>query len=153
MAAFDKEPGMKSEINNLNGAHKYIRILLADDSAAFRGAVSKLLEQLPQVEMVGVAADGYEALDLVASQRPDVVLMDLKMPRLNGLLATRKLRAEFPGVRVIIITLHDSAESKAASVAAGAARFIPKHRLRHELPAALTQLFPGHDGGAEEKQP
>lgn len=145
--------GMKSEINNGALAHKRIRILIADDSAAFRNAVCRLLEKLPEVEVVGTAEDGQEAVDLVVRTRPDLVLMDLKMPRLSGLLATRKLRAEFPGVRVIIITLHASAQSKAASEAAGAVQFIPKHRLRDDLPGALAQLFPGWPSRTEAKRP
>jgi DNA-binding NarL/FixJ family response regulator len=126
------------------------RVLIADDSAAFRTAVSRLLEQLSEVELVGVAADGEEALDLVENTRPDLVVMDLKMPRLDGLRTAIKLRAEFPRVRVIIISLHDSAESKAASRAAGAVRFIPKHRVRQELPDAIAELFPDASDPAEE---
>jgi DNA-binding NarL/FixJ family response regulator len=144
---------MKGETNKNLGAQQRIRVLVADDSAAFRNAFGLFLERLPQVEVVGIAEDGEHALILVASLRPDLVLMDLKMPRLNGLQATRKLRAEFPGVRVIMITLHDSKEVKAASTAAGADCFIPKRCLRDELPGALAQLFPGRPGGAEEERP
>jgi len=153
LAAFDKEPAMNGETNNNAGAHQRIRILIADDSAAFRNAVGQFLEQLPQVEVIGIAEDGEHALTLAASTRPDLVLMDMKMPRLNGLQATRKIRAEFPGVRVIMITLHDSEELKAASVAAGAERLILKRSLRDELPGALAQLFPDRAGGAEEERP
>jgi DNA-binding NarL/FixJ family response regulator len=112
-----------------------------------------LLARLPQVEMVGAAEDGVDALALVASTRPDLVLMDLQMPRLNGLQATRKIRAEFPEVRVIMITLHDSEDWKAASMASGADRFIPKNRLRQDLPGAIAQLFPGRAGGVKEERP
>lgn len=144
---------MKGATNNNAGAPKRIRVLIADDSAAFRNAFGLFLDRLPRVEVVGTAEDGEQALTLVASTRPDVVLMDLKMPRLNGLQATRKIRAEFPDVRVIMITLHDAKELKAASAAAGADRFIPKNRLRDELPGALAQLFPGRAGGAEAERP
>jgi DNA-binding NarL/FixJ family response regulator len=144
---------MNSEINDKAGAPQRIRILIADDSAAFRNAFGLFLERLPQVEVVGTAEDGEHALTLVASTRPDLVLMDIKMPRLNGLEATRKIRAEFPDVRVIMITLHDSEELKAASVASGADRFIPKSCLRDKLPGALAQLFPGRAGKAEKEQP
>lgn len=128
-----------------------LRVLIADDSGAFRTAVSRLLEQLSAVELVGVAADGEEAMELVASLRPDLVLMDLKMPRLGGLKATLKIRAQFPRVRIIIITLHHSAEAKAASLAAGAVRFISKHRVRQELPAAIAELFPAASHPAAEE--
>jgi DNA-binding NarL/FixJ family response regulator len=140
-------------MNDNAGAHQRIRTLIVDDSAAFRGAVGDFLDRLPRVEVIGAAEDGVHALALVASTRPDLVLMDLKMPRLNGLQATRKIRAEFPEVHVILITLHDSEELKAASVASGADRFIPKNCLRDELPAAIAQLFPSRGGGAEEERP
>jgi len=135
------------------GAHERIRALIADDSAVCRRAAVLLLAKLPQVEMVGAAEDGVDALALVASTRPDLVLMDLQMPRLNGLQATRRIRAEFPGVRVIMTTFNDSEESKAASVASGVDWFIPKECLRDELPGAIAQLFSGRAGGAEGARP
>jgi len=134
-------------------AHERIRTLIADDSALCRRAAVMLLAKLPQVQMVGAAADGFDVLALVASTRPDLVLMDLQMPRLNGLQATRKIRAEFPGVRVIMTTFSDSEESKAASAASGVDWFIPKECLRDELPGAIAQLFSGHAGGAEGERP
>jgi DNA-binding NarL/FixJ family response regulator len=148
-----KEPALNGETNDSAGAPKRIRVLIADDSAVFRTAVVRLLDGLPQVDTVGVAEDGLHLLVLVASTRPDLVLMDMNMPRLNGLQATRKSRAEFPDVRVIMITLHDFEELKAASLAAGAERLILKRNLRRELPGALAQLFPGSAGGAEEQRP
>jgi DNA-binding NarL/FixJ family response regulator len=144
---------MNDETSDRTGAHKRIRVLIADDSAAFRNAFGLFLDRLPQVEVIGVAEDGDHALALVASTRPDLVLMDLQMPRLNGLQATRKIRAEFPEVRVIMITIHDSEDWKAASVASGADRFIPKDRLRHDLPGVIAQLFPGRAGGVKEERP
>jgi DNA-binding NarL/FixJ family response regulator len=88
-------------------------------------------------------------LALVASTRPDLVLMDLQMPRLNGLQATRRIRAEFPGVRVIMTTFNDSEDWKAASLASGVDWFIPKECLGDELPGAVAQLFSGRGGVAE----
>jgi DNA-binding NarL/FixJ family response regulator len=145
--------GLVAPAADAEGAHERIRTLIADDSAVCRRAVWLLLAKLPQVEMVGAAEDGVDAVALVASTRPDLVLLDLQMPRLDGLQAARKIRAEFPGVRVIMTTFNDSAESKAASVASGVDRFIPKACLRDELPGAIAQLFSGHAGGAEGEQP
>ena len=145
--------GLVAPAADAEGAHERIRTLIADDSAVCRRAVWLLLAKLPQVEMVGAAEDGVDAVALVASTRPDLVLLDLQMPRLDGLQAARKIRAEFPGVRVIMTTFNDSAESKAASVASGVDRFIPKACLRDELPGAIAQLFSGHAGGAEGERP
>ena len=135
------------------GAHEPIRTLIADDSALCRRAAEMLLAQLPQVQMVGAAADGVDVLALVASTRPDLVVMDLQMPRLDGLQATRKIRAEFPGVLVIMTTFNDSEESKAASAASGVDWFIPKECLRDELPGAIAQLLSGRASGAEGERP
>jgi DNA-binding NarL/FixJ family response regulator len=145
--------GLVAPAADAEGAHERIRTLIADDSAVCRRVAVLLLAKLPQVEMVGAAEDGVDAVALVASTRPDLVLLDLQMPRLDGLQAARKIRAEFPGVRVTMTTFNDSAESKAASVASGVDRFIPKACLRDELPGAIAQLFSGHAGGAEGEQP
>jgi DNA-binding NarL/FixJ family response regulator len=135
------------------GFHERIPTLIADDSAACRQAAVLFLARLPQVEMVGAAEDGVDALALVASTRPDLVLMDLQMPRLDGLQATRNIRAGFPGVRVIMTSFNDSEESKAASVASGVDWFIPKEYLFDKLPMAIAQLFSGRAGGAEGARP
>ena len=137
--------------HGLAGARASVRILIVDDSAAYRSTVGLFLEGLKQVEVVGAAEDGDRALTLVASTRPGLVLMDLQMPGLNGLQTTRKIRDEFPDVRVIMISVHDSREWKVASMAAGADRFIQKHRLHDELPGAIAQLFPGRTGGTEAR--
>ena len=135
------------------GAHEPIRTLIADDSALCRRAAEMLLAQLPQVQMVGAAADGVDVLALVASTRPDLVLLDLQMPRLNDLQAARRIRAEFPGVRVIMTTFSDSEESKAAGAASGVDGFISKERLRDELPSAIAQLFSRRATGVEGERP
>ena len=129
-----------------------IRVLIADDSAEFRSALGQFLERLPYVELIGTAEDGEQALAMVASTGPDLVLMDIAMPRLNGLEATLKIHAEFPGVHVIIITLHDSEGLKAASVASQADRLIPKRCLHDDLPGAIAQLFPRRGDGAKAQR-
>ncbi len=153
MATCNKELVMNGKTNYPAGAPRRIRTLIADDSSEFRKAAGQFLERLPQVEVVGAAEDGEQALALVAGTRPDLVLMDLQMPRLNGLEATRRIHAEFPGVRVIVVTLYDSERWQAACVQAGADQFIPKHRLRDALPGALAQLFPGADLAGQTATP
>ena len=143
---------MNPKANISPGGRAHIRVLIADDSPPFRAALSQWLGQLPPVELVGSAGDGEEALVLVARTRPDLVLLDLIMPRRNGLEVLGRLCADFPEARVIIITLHALPELRAASLAAGADRFIGKHSLRAELPGALAQLFPRRRAEAALRQ-
>ena len=85
---------------------KSISILLADDHALVRAGIRALVEQLPIVTVVGEARDGREALRLVKERKPDLILMDIAMPGLNGLEATARISKEFPDVRVIILSMH-----------------------------------------------
>ena len=87
-----------------------VRVLLADDQALFREALTTLLEVQPGIEVVGEAANGEDAVRTSAAARPDVVLMDLRMPVLDGIAATARLRAEQPDVRVIALTTFDDDE-------------------------------------------
>lgn len=144
---------MKRPTRTNTTAQERVRVVLADDSAAFRRAARAFLEFLPHVEVVGVAEDGEHAVALVDAARPDLVLMDLRMPRLDGLAATRRIRARFPRVRVVVMTLHDSDAWRAASVAAGADGFVPKVRLHAELAGAIRSLFPVRAGRADRSRP
>ena len=103
-----------------------VRVLLADDQALFREALATLLEVRPEIEVVGEAADGAEALDRVAGLLPDVVLMDLHMPVLDGIAATRRLRVERPEVRVLALTTFDDDEDVFAALRAGAVGYLLK---------------------------
>jgi DNA-binding NarL/FixJ family response regulator len=103
-----------------------VRVLLVDDQALFREALSTLLEVRPEIEVVGEAGDGAEALRRAASTRPDVVLMDLRMPVLDGIAATRRLRAEQPDVRVLALTTFDGDEEVFAALRAGAVGYLLK---------------------------
>lgn len=144
---------MIPETHHAAGAPKRIRILIADDSETFRIACRMLLARMRHLDVVAAANDGEQALRLVARTRPDLVLMDLRMPGLNGLEATRQIRATFPVTRVLLITLHASEGLKAASHAAGADGFIAKRDLRAALPGLLAHLFPGYARRAEACSP
>src|SRR3990172_968814 len=105
---------------------KRIRILLAEDHDLVRAGFRALLQNLPDVEVVAEADDGREALRLAAAHRPDVVLMDIAMPGLNGLESTRQIRRDYPDVRVIILSMHTAEEYVLQSLRAGAAGYLLK---------------------------
>ena len=92
----------------MNNSVKPIRLILADDHTLVRAGIRALLEKLPGVVVVGEASDGREVLNLVKLHRPDVVLMDIAMPGLNGLEAAARMAKEFPDVRVLIVSMHNN---------------------------------------------
>jgi DNA-binding NarL/FixJ family response regulator len=100
------------------------RILIADDQRPTRKGLHALLSFWPQAQVVGEAVDGQDAVNLVAERQPDVVLMDIRMPVMDGLEATRRIKSQTPGVRVVMLTLH--AEYEAEALAAGADAFLVK---------------------------
>jgi DNA-binding NarL/FixJ family response regulator len=120
-----------------------IRVLLVDDQALFREALATLLEVRPEIEVVGEAADGAEALDRVAGLLPDVVLMDLHMPVLDGIAATRRLRVERPEVRVLALTTFDDDEDVFAALRAGAVGYLLKDVSGDRLVEALLAAARG----------
>jgi DNA-binding NarL/FixJ family response regulator len=120
-----------------------IRILLADDHILVRAGIRSLLAQLPGVRVVAEAADGREALKLAAVHRPDVAVMDVAMPGLNGLEATLRLRKEHPSVRVIILSMHADEAYVRQAFKAGAAGYLLKKSAVAELAAALRAVLPG----------
>ena len=120
-----------------------IRVVIADDQALIRGAFQVLLDSAADIEVVGQAADGAAALDVVAAQRPDVVLMDIRMPVLDGLAATRRIVAEHPGVRVLVLTTFDLDEYVFAAVRGGASGFLLKDALPDELLTAVRVVAAG----------
>ena len=103
------------------GVRAPIRVLLADDQRIVREGLGALLRLLPEVEVAGAAADGEEALVLAAQLQPDIVLMDLRMPRCDGVEATRRLRERSPGIEVIVLTTYADDRSVIEALRAGAA--------------------------------
>jgi CheY-like chemotaxis protein len=102
------------------------RVLLVDDAAAIRNALRGVLEDAG-IEVVGEAPDGVQGVAMVGSLRPDVVLMDLRMPSANGFQATEQIVQEHPAVRVVVLSAYETEESAEAVRAAGAFAFLPKH--------------------------
>jgi DNA-binding NarL/FixJ family response regulator len=103
-----------------------IRVMLADDHMVVRQGLSALIEGQSDMEIVGEAADGVEAVNLARRCSPDVILMDINMPKMNGLEATRIISAELPQTRIIGLSINDDPETIAAMQAAGAANHVGK---------------------------
>lgn len=117
-----------------------LRLLLADDSARFLAALRAYLLDFSQLEVAGTAASGEEALALAQHLAPDLVVMDVAMPGIGGIEATRILKARAIAPRVLVLTLDDRACVRRAALDAGADHFIRKDRLDHDVPALLAQL-------------
>jgi DNA-binding NarL/FixJ family response regulator len=120
-----------------------IRVLLADDQALFREVLHTLLSVQVDIEVVGEAANGEEALRLAAETRPDVVLMDLQMPVLDGVAATRRLQAELPQCRVIVLTTFDDDEYVFEGLRAGAVGYLLKDTPSKRLIEAIQLAVRG----------
>ena len=120
-----------------------VRVLVVDDQALFREALVTLLGARPEVEVVGEAGDGQQALERAAALAPDVVLMDLHMPVLDGIAATRRLRVEQPGVRVLALTTFDDDEDVFAALRAGALGYLLKDVSSDRLVEAVLAAARG----------
>jgi DNA-binding NarL/FixJ family response regulator len=121
-----------------------IRVLLADDQRVVREGLATLLGLLEGVEVVGAAADGEAVVELAAELRPDVVLMDLRMPRCDGVEATRRLRGVDPDVRVLMLTTFADDRSLIDALRAGARGYLTKDAGAEEIHRALLQVVEGH---------
>jgi DNA-binding NarL/FixJ family response regulator len=120
-----------------------IRVLIADDHRQFRQGLLRLLELIPDVEGVGEAGSGDEALQQAHTHQPDVILMDLHMPGTNGIEATRQLRETSPHIGILVLTMFEDDESVFAAMRAGARGYLLKGADREEIGRALTAVSHG----------
>jgi DNA-binding NarL/FixJ family response regulator len=120
-----------------------LRVVLADDHPIVRAGIRSELEKIPGTLLVGEAADGREALELVKTAKPDVVFMDISMRGLNGLEATSRITREFPHVRVIILSMHQNEEYFWQALKSGASGYLLKKAATTELAAALNRVTDG----------
>ena len=120
-----------------------LSILLADDHHLVRAGLRSLLEEVEGTRIVGETANGREAVALAASLRPDIVVMDISMPELNGIEATARIRAEAPATRVLVLSMHSSEDFVRRALAAGASGYLVKDSAPLELRLALEALARG----------
>lgn len=123
---------------------KTTRILIADDHGILRDGLRMLLECHKDLEVVGETGDGRSALKLVEELQPGVVIMDIAMPQLNGFEATRQIKARFPDVRILILTMSHDRASIAGSLMAGASAFLIKDNAFDELVSGIRAVLAGH---------
>ncbi|MEV5710872.1 response regulator transcription factor [Actinoallomurus sp. NPDC052274] len=122
------------------------RVLVVDDQTVVRDGLVLLLGLLPGIEVVGSAADGEEAVRLVDEHEPEVVLMDLRMPRVDGVEATRRIKAAHPAVQVVVLTTYSDDESVFAALQAGARGYLTKDAGAEEIARAIATV---RDGAAQ----
>ena len=121
-----------------------IRVLIADDQRVVRDGLATLLGLLDDVEIVATAADGVEAVERACAERPDIVLMDLRMPRLEGADATRQILASVPETRVLVLTTYADDEFLFPALQAGARGYLTKDATAEEIEHAIRALVAGH---------
>jgi DNA-binding NarL/FixJ family response regulator len=123
--------------------HKPIRVLIADDHPLFRSALRQMLSEQLGFKVVGEAADGQEATELCHRLRPELVLMDLRMPRMDGIAATRQIKQAFPSTVVLILTAFEAQNHLLEALEVGAAGYVLKHATPQELADAVRKALSG----------
>lgn len=126
------------------------RLLIVDDHDLARFGLRNLLYEEPSLEVVGEAKDGLEAVELCRRLRPDLILMDVRMPRMDGLETTRRIKEDHPGISVLMLTMHDSPEYLFDALKAGAAGYVLKDATYDELIAAIQGVLYGESTLAPE---
>src|SRR5215212_5490337 len=134
---------MHSPNNTPSSASSSARIIIADDHELVRGAMRSLLDSQPDLQIIDEAKDGQEAIDLTRLQRPDLVLMDVRMPRVNGFEATQMIKEELPTTKVLIVSAYEDPLSDSKAVRAGADGYVLKPSLIQEQLAAIRGVLGG----------
>lgn len=122
---------------------KRISVLLADDHHIVREGFKSLLKHEVDIEVVGEAENGRQAIQFIRKLQPDVIVMDIAMPLLNGLEAARQIRKEFPETKVLILSAHDDDAYVEQMAALGTSGFLLKHASAHQLPTAIREVYKG----------
>lgn len=119
------------------------RILIVDDHEIFRRGLRSLLESRPEFEILGEAADGLQAIEKATQLKPDLIVMDVSMPQLDGLQATRQIRKKLPHTKILILSQHDTSHMLAAALEAGANGYVTKSQVSRCLLSALDAVSNG----------
>lgn len=120
-----------------------IKILLADDQAILADGIKSVLESCEELEVVGIARDGFEALKLLDETSPDVVLMDIRMPNMNGVIATREIKLKNPDVKVLVLTTFDDSDYILSAINNGASGYLLKDTSASALIDAVKNAYEG----------
>ena len=120
-----------------------IKVLIVDDHAIVRAGLRALIHSESTMEIAGEASGGYEAIDLVEKTQPDVLVLDLSMPDLDGIAVTKQIKPRFPNVRILILTIHEDQALLREAIKAGASGYILKHAAESELIAAIQRIVHG----------
>lgn len=120
-----------------------MKILLCDDQAVIRDGMEMLLQLEKDFQMVGSAQDGFEAVELAAKTQPDLILMDLKIPGMNGIEATREIRKKFPNIKILVLTTYDDDEWVFDAIRAGASGYLLKDTPRQKIIEAIRGTVDG----------
>ncbi len=129
------------------------RIVIIDDHELARTGLRSMLAGAPDLEVVGEARDGQEALSLCRRLQPDLVMMDVRMPKLNGLAATRAIKQQYPRISIVIVTMYENPDYLVEGLKAGAAGYILKDATRREVLAAVRQALRGESPLSPEMAP
>ncbi len=119
------------------------RVVLADDHVMVRQGVKRILKEIPDLEVVGEVGDGLELLELLKKGRPDLILLDISMPYLQGIEATKKIKAKCPEIKILLLTMHKNKEYLYHAIAAGAEGYLLKEDADTELLSAIATIRQG----------
>jgi len=144
---------LDSEAKTLVRPAGTVRVLLADDHELVRAGVRALLEKIENVVIAGEAGDGHEVLEFLSRDEPDVLLLDISMPRLNGMETLGRIGKEFPSVRVIVLSVHQNSEYLWQAINAGAAGYLLKRASTDELGRAIATIMQGRFYRSSELAP
>jgi two-component system response regulator DegU len=122
---------------------KHCRIILTDDHIMVRQGVKKILNENPDLEVIGEAADGMEALELLEKERPDLAILDVQMPRMGGMAAAKKIKERWPEVKVLVLTMHRDREYLEKAREIGIEGFVLKENVDQVLLSAIEALCAG----------